>query len=64
MNWNQYEMTTGDMFEYERALNNIEAMKTAARRHPWRAKALRALEHRETDKLRELSRRYEAVANG
>ena len=57
---NEYEMTTGDMLAYERALQQIEAMQTIARRYPFRAKALRAMAHFETEKVREIAARYGA----
>ena len=57
----EYEMSDGDMVDYERALAAIAAMQTIMRRHPWRAKALRAMAHFETEKLARITSRYSHV---
>lgn len=53
-----YEMGDGDMIELEKASGRIAALENIARRYPWRAKACRALAHREAEILRNISARY------
>jgi hypothetical protein len=55
---NEYEMTDGDLVDYTRAQQRIAAMNSEALRHPWRAKALRAMMHAETARMGDIVSRY------
>jgi hypothetical protein len=54
-----WTITEGDKLDFERAQQNVEAIKAISARQPWKAASLRSALHEELRKMRTLAMRYD-----